>query len=262
MVAPGDVELLELVSRRAELLAALDDPSHKPGLTAAVPASRSTVDRALRELETRSLVERCEGGYRTTLAGELARAEHGNLTATLGDALAARELLSYLPPDAPMSPAFLRGAEVTYPEPPAPRRPLVELWERVEVADHLRGFTTAVLAPRFVEAMHDLVSGGDIRVEFVYGEPLATHLRAEYGELLVETLGDGHRMYVAEPVPFGLGVLTGTRGEYAYVAVSDARGEFRGIAVNDTPAAVDWAATLFERHRNQATELSRADLRD
>ncbi|MFC6724287.1 MarR family transcriptional regulator, partial [Halobium palmae] len=42
----------------------LDEPADKRELTAALPVSRSTVNRALRDLERLDLVERVDGAYR------------------------------------------------------------------------------------------------------------------------------------------------------------------------------------------------------
>jgi predicted transcriptional regulator len=262
MVDPEGVELLELVSRRADLLAALDVPRHKRDLAAELPTSRSTVDRALRELEVASLVERRDGRYQTTLAGRLASAGHDHLVETLADVGSARELLAHLPREVDVAPAFLRGATVNYPETPVPRQPLLDLWEYIRAADHHRGLATAVLETEIAERMHELALTDGIDFEYVYDGSIAEYLRTEHADRLVETLEHDNRLYVAESIPLELGVISGERGTHAYLVSRDDRGEFRGVAINDTPAAVEWAEELFERYRDRATELTVPDLRD
>ena len=64
---------IDLVAKRVDLLEALAaGPRYKPALVEATGDSRSTVDRAIRELEAAGLIERTDEGFWATLAGRLA----------------------------------------------------------------------------------------------------------------------------------------------------------------------------------------------
>lgn len=250
-------DVARLIHRRAALLARLDDgPAEKPALAASLDSSRSTVDRAIRELESREYLRRGPAGYETTLAGHLAQREYEDGLAALADALSAADLLAHLPSDAPLSMALLRDAEIHRPTPPAPRAPLDRIRELIEHAELYRGFTTAVLVPGFVEEVQSLVHCGDLDIEFVYDEPMANYVRENYTDSLRESLdAERHRMFVVDELPYGFGLLYGER-TWTYVIAEGPDGGFRGLLVNDTDAAVAWAESLFERYRARAEQVT------
>lgn len=246
-------EVAELIHRRAALLGRLDDaPAEKPVLTSALKCSRSTVDRAIRELESRGYVSRGPEGYETTLGGRLASWEYEDCLKAFEDVLAAADLLAYLPPDAPFSPALLRDAEVHHPKKPAPRAPLARLRELIERANRYRGFATVVLIPGFVEYVQEFVDRGDLELELIYDDWVADHVREEY----VDQLGRGrHQMLVIDEVPYGFGILSGDR-TWVYLVAEGADGEFRGLLLNDNDSAVAWAESLYEQYRTRAEEVT------
>ncbi|MFB6172629.1 MAG: helix-turn-helix transcriptional regulator [Haloarculaceae archaeon] len=252
MGGPDRVSVGSLVRRRAALLARLDETAaEKPTLAADLAASRSTVDRAIRELEAREYVRRGPDGYETTLAGRLARQAYEDGLAALDAVLAGADLLADLPADAPLSIAFLRGADVHRPARPAPREPLDRLRELIDDADRYCGFTTAVLVPDFVDDVLARVAAGALELEFVYDEPMADYIREEYDEYREALRSEANQMYVADGVPYGLGILYGEQ-TLAYVIAEGPDGGFRGLLVNDDAAAVAWAEAVFESYRSRA----------
>lgn len=91
----------------------LDEPLYKRDLVAAVDRSRSTVDRAVRELEDAGLVARVDGGYVATVAGRLAAEEYRAATDSLAAVEGAMAALAPLPHDVSVSSALLSGATIT-----------------------------------------------------------------------------------------------------------------------------------------------------
>lgn len=255
MTASSDeTDLVRLVHARADVLSALQDgPAEKRELVDILSVSRSTVDRALRDLRVRSLVDRRDGRYVLTLAGRLALEEFQRIGASLADAHRARAVLVQLPPDAPIDPVFLQGAEVHVAEPPAPRQPLERLSELVDAADRYRGFTNALLDPRYIEDMRDRVLAEQIEVEFIYTREIASYLADAHSEAVRETLAGGlHTMHVLDELPFGMGILYGAE-THAYVVAADDDATFRGLVLNDEPAAVDWAEELYASYLDRAS---------
>lgn len=257
MTASSDrASLVRLIHRRADVLSTLvDGAAEKRELVSALAVSRSTVDRALRKLRIHAFVDRGDGGYVATLPGRLALAEHEAFEQSLAATYRAGGVLEHLPHDAPLDPALLRGAEVHEAEPPAPRSPLERLWELVERADRYRGFTTVLLEPAYVDRVRDRVLAGDIDLELVYTEEIASYLADVHTASVRETLEEGrHTMYVAGEVPYSFGILYGEE-THAYLLASDEDATFKGLVLNDSPAAIDWAEELYERHRSRATEF-------
>ncbi|ELY85591.1 transcriptional regulator [Natrialba taiwanensis] len=98
----GAPRLLALVDRRESLLRHLvTTPAHPSDLAAALECSRSTVDRALSELQDATLVERDpdRSSYHLTVAGELALEEFSQFSMRLERTAAASSLLASLPTD-------------------------------------------------------------------------------------------------------------------------------------------------------------------
>jgi len=73
--------------------------------------SRSTVNRAIDELEAAGLVAGETDGYRTTLTGRLLAQSYRRFLTVAADVDAASETLAPLGPDIALSPAALRDAD-------------------------------------------------------------------------------------------------------------------------------------------------------
>lgn len=249
-------ELVSTLARRQELLAELaEGEREKPDLVAACSASRSTVNRAIRDLETLGVVERRAGGYGLTLAGRLLVERFADLTAAMADVVAAGDLLSALPPDALVDPRLLRGASVSRSREPAPNRPLDHAVELVESADRLRGFLPAITLPRLPRLFHDRVCDG-LDAELVYEGRLVDEVLAEQTELVAEMVAHGFRAFRAPELPFGLLVTEDDEGEHVCVAVYGERADLRGVVHNDSPPAVEWARECYAAYREEATEIT------
>ncbi|ELZ10330.1 helix-turn-helix domain-containing protein [Natrialba aegyptia] len=98
----GAPRLLALVDRRESLLRHLaTTPARPSDLAAALECSRSTVDRALSELQDATLVERDpdRDSYHLTVAGELALEEFGQFSTRLERTASASGLLASLSTD-------------------------------------------------------------------------------------------------------------------------------------------------------------------
>jgi predicted transcriptional regulator len=107
---PEDV--FETVARRRELFALLaDEPLDKASIVRRLDVSRSTVNRAVSTLESYGFVERVDGRYATTTAGDLAHRHVRETLSTVEGLLRARPLLGY-GADLDPPPALFRDATV------------------------------------------------------------------------------------------------------------------------------------------------------
>lgn len=250
-----DPDLVEVVNRRADVLDALADPRRKRDLVAELGRSRSTIDRAVRELDALGLVAR-DDGYHRTVAGRLVLELYRGFLSDLDDVAAASGVLRPLPPDAPMSLAMLRGASIhvaDHPSPAAALDPLLDLYDR---AERIRGLSIARTRPELGDRLYELLTEEDAEAEVVYDYSLADHLLEtdpRYEELVAL---ESFSLSRHPDLPYGLGIVTSPSGDTAFLIAYDDESTVQGVVVNDTPAASNWAGGVFERYRAEADPLS------
>lgn len=255
----GDAEPRELVTtlaRRRELLAELAaGDREKAELVAACSASRSTVNRAIRDFETLGVVERREGGYGLTLAGRLLVEGFTDLAGAMADVVAAGDLLGALSPAAPVDARLVRGATVSRSREPAPTRPLDRAVDLLESADRLRGFARALTRPRFPRLVRDRVCDG-LDAEVVYEGRLVDEVLVDQTDMLAEMVANGFRAFRVPELPFGLLWTEDDEGEHVCVSVYGENAELRGVIYNDAPRAVEWARECYGAYHDEATEIT------
>ena len=249
-------ETIATATRRSSLLAALStEAKQQRALRDELGVSRSTVYKAVRELDEQGLVERTDDGLALTLAGRMVESAYARFHETASDVCRTRELLSILPRDADVPTALLEDADVVTAERYAPNRPVRRFEKLVSSADAVRGISPVAL-PQYVDLFHEQATQADLAVDLVLEKPVVEYLLTEYADQLGETLDTG-RLTVWETeslLPFGLLVVEGERDAVG-VVVYDDRGELRGLVVNESNAAVDWGRETFDAFRSSATSL-------
>jgi len=254
----AEPDVIDLVTRRVDTLERLDGAvADKAALAADLSVSRSTVDRALRELEGAGFVTRVDGGYTVSASGRLAVRSYREFVDALDAVGDAGPLLAELPADAPISLDAVRGGTVHRSQPPTPYRPVERLTELVTAADEFRGLVAAVTTPESVERVAAALLDGDVRAEIVLASRVADHLRSSYPDVVGDAAATGVDVYETEALPFGLALTRDGDAERVAVAVYGPESELRGIVVNDSPAAVEWGEATFERYRRAADGFDR-----
>lgn len=255
--------LLEVVGRRHELVAALEGgPATKPELVEAVGVSRSTVDRAVRELESRGVVERRNGAYRLTLFGVMVLEEFEAFRDRLAGLHRAEPLLASLPRDAPLESVALADAEVVTAARTEPYRPVDRHFELVGRADQTDVIGTA-LSPQYVSTYRERVVDGGMRLRAALPEDVMARLVTEYDDQLGEMLATGRVRLreLPEPPPFSLAVVRAPESTHLGVLVYGPDG-VKGYVRNDSPAAIAWGRTCFERYWSGGTPIPAATGRE
>ncbi|WP_276251169.1 helix-turn-helix transcriptional regulator [Haloarcula rara] len=243
-----------VVAKRQDVLAALETGMRKPELVDHLSLSRSTVDRAIDELQEASLVERDGSHYVTTYAGRESLAAYEGYLDRL-DALAeAQPVLSALPPDVDVDPAALEGAQVVQSTPAAPEGPIEVNVDPVQRAETLRT-TSPVVAPRYLEAVDNLIESGT-DIELVYTEAAFEALSTTYESALkrVEAAADVHGFVTDRPIPYIVWTAEVPDGTISGLIVHDDTG-LVGLINNDTEAMNEWARTEYERYRADAEQV-------
>ena len=258
-------DLFETIARRAPVVARLAErPQGKADLEATLSRSRSTVDRAIRELGSRSLVESDgEGRYRLTVAGRVAWERYER---TLGsfDAIArARPFLENVPRDAPLSSVLFDGATVHLPTrsgsvPDARAHELLvdRLVDRLESADRAVGFSPAEPGPRIRNTVVSRATSDDFEAVVVISPALTAYLLSNSPDQMVALVeSDGVDLAEASDLPYGLVVSERDGESMVQLFVYGETARLGGLLENDDPAAVDWAESVYHEYLEVAKPL-------
>lgn len=254
MTQESDVQdVIETVVKRAAFLDRLAaGPTAKRDLRDDLDVSRSTVYKAIRELEDAGIAEQTEEGCRLTLFGRLVVEQYWTFAEAVDDIEPHASLLGVLPPDCPMITGVLVGAEIILTEQHAPYRPVGRIEDVVRNADSVTAMTPVVV-PQYVDLFREQIVERDTTAELVLESPVVEYLRSDHGERFAETLETG-RLAVwetSETIPFG---IVASLDEIAVLVYTE-NGELAGILVNDTDAALDWGREMFGRFRARTDRL-------
>ncbi len=254
MSDPEVANVANIVTKRERTLRILTDgPRRKTGLVESLDQSRSTLDRAIRELEEAGLVEPVNGGYRATSFGRNALETYLTYQERLDGLCEGASLLEPLPPDTPLGPAFLTHADVSMADPSAPDRVIEQVFDSVDAAEGLRGLAPATLTGH-LETFHQHATRGGCHPEIVVTESVFDHLLRVRGERLEQSIRNGEVRLMKGPVPlrFGLWIVDDTE---AGIIVYTETG-IKGVAVNDTDAALEWTNEVYDRVSSKATPVT------
>ncbi|MFC4407573.1 tetratricopeptide repeat protein [Haloarchaeobius iranensis] len=250
---------IEVIARRVEFLERLQTgPAHKPDLVESLDHSRSTVDRAVKELDEAGLVTRETEGYVTTQAGRLAAERYRSFLLDQQQILAARDVLEAIPPDRPVPLELVTRA--TEASTDGPYRLFEHLAARLRDADRYRA-----VVPHFADSRHlRLCHARAVRD----GTPVTVHtsadelsrLREEFPYMVAE-LADSSAFSArtGDVPPVGL-VLTDAP-ETAVTLVAYGGDDVAGFLHTDDEDAVAWAEQRYESIAADTHEATAA-LRD
>lgn len=248
-------ETVELLARRAELLRSLREGPHgKRDLVAEHPVSRSTIDRAVRNLAAENLVAR-DDQISLTLKGRLAIDAYDEFADNVDSLAGAEPVLESLPADATMDRSLLAGATVLRPNRVTPQRPANDFLDVIEDAIEIRGHATALL-PAYVESINEKVLEGSIHVDLILASDVVDELLAAHADSVQQALGTGDLVLreATETLAYSLSVVEFPERTLACAIVYDDQGR-NGVVYNDDPAAVRWAEQVYERLRDAAEPL-------
>lgn len=252
--------VLPMFARRESLLSLLGDgPRSKSELVRSLDVSRSTVDRCIRNLESKELVERVDGGFQLSLAGRFLLDEYVQYREAASGVMAAQELLAVLPADADIEAAALRGATVSLSDRTAPYRPAEEYLEAVHDADRVDHITTA-LSPKYVESFREAIADHGVEVRLGASQSVARRLVSEYDETLAQLFeAGGLTMRELDSHPgYSLGIVDCGDTVTAHYLVYAADG-IRGRIETATPSAVAVARERFDHFWDAGTDIGGAE---
>lgn len=248
-------DLLGVVEHRVEFLDFLETNSaDKRTLIDELGHSRSTVDRAVRELEAFNLITYQDGEYTATLCGELAKEEYKQVTNHLECLCELQPFLQWMPNHVfDLDLDWLTDAELWLPEPANPYAMVNRHVNQLKQTTELRALLPLV-GSHAHEAVREIVYEEDADVELVVEPAAADTLQSKTGfadtfEKLA--IHNQYRVFVYDgSIPCYIGVLD----DLVQIGVDD-DGEPRAILESPSDNVRDWAEQKYTEYKQQAKQL-------
>lgn len=248
---------MDVLARRTTVLETVANGRHaKRDLVEALSVSRSTVDRAIRELETHDLVRRLDGEYRITLTGRLLLSARGKYVDCVLGTSRVGDLVAHLPADADTPIEMFSRAEAYRPNQPNPHRPTELLQELAGRAVRHRGVLQQRTTLSAREVFRERAIDGEVDIEYLVSPSMWEWLWSEKPGLVTEMIEEGGvEFYEATALPFDFGLLTTPEATNLIVVAYDDNGTLQGVLRSTDEAAVQWGSELFDDRQASATRL-------
>lgn len=246
--------LLETVARRACVINhLLEDPADKRELETVLDVSRTTVDRAISDLKDIECIIDRDGKWEVTLFGRLVYEEYKQLVTRYESLNSARPLLRHLSTETSLDVCLLVGADILLADQPAPHAPVTRLEELLQNSQQIKGISPVVI-PIYVELFYQQIIERETDTDLILNDELVEYLWANYPNKMDAVLStdNGRVWWLNQGLPFGFVLID---DEVVWFAVYDDNGGLKGAIVNDTDAAVTWAADVFHTFRQQSEQV-------
>lgn len=245
--------LLDVIRHAPGLEALVDDPCDRRGLERRLDVSKTTSYRVTRSFEDLGLIEKSEGRYALTAAGEEIREA---VTTFVTNALTAVRLGPVLEAVHDTALAFdleaFTKATVTTPTDDDPHSPQNRYITLLEETNSVRVMDSNTIVPGHIGEIRQRIVNGMDTVTIETPEVIARQL-AKYPEKCHEACTSGHwTLYLHDDLPFCLVVSDFRVG--IGVLETDARG-LQVFADTDSPEAREWAEAVFESYRNESVQV-------
>ncbi|WP_459191749.1 helix-turn-helix transcriptional regulator [Halosimplex sp. J119] len=249
-------ELVDLLRRRRGLVAALrEDAREKRDLVREQDLPRSTLDRAVRELEAADLVEYADGTYALTALGEHLVDEFDSFVERTELAVALEPFLRWTSPESfDLDLRSLADADLWTPEPGDPWAMVNRHVHALEHADHVRGVLPLV-GLHAVETAHERIIEDGADHQFVVDPGVAERLRTDenYLPLFRELQARAEPTFLryGGEIPYFVGIFD---DEFVQIGVDD-EGTPRALVETNDADALAWARDTIKRFQRQADSL-------
>ena len=247
------LDIIGMLLHRFEVVESLlEDPKHKRDLVECTDLSRSTVDRATKELETAGLIEYIDGRFIVTSFGEHAEAEFSGFVDTLRLREQLDSFLQWVPDsEQDFDLDMVADADIALPEPGNPYNMVNKHVQALEEADTVQAVLPVTGLHAF-EVAHEAVVENGADYEFVVVPEVAETHRSNpnYAPLYEEMVKTGRfNSYIYDgEIPYYLGLLD----ETVQIGVDD-EGEPRALLETDSKEMHEWTKSEYEWYKTRAT---------
>lgn len=257
------LEIIDLFCRRRVVLARLvEEPGDKRTLADELDISRSTLDRATRELEAVDAITYKEGRYTVTPIGEWFVRDFFSYLERLQLALEFEPFLQWIPVDEfDLDLRHLKDAELFLPESGDPYAMVNHHVRTLSKADEFSGILPLIGLHAFEAAYEQVVENGashEIIVEEDIVETLATK---ECYASKFQQLRNCTKFTLSKyngSIPYFVGIFD---NEKVQIGV-DEDGEPRALVETSQPEVRAWAKEAISEYREHATTLSQSPLQE
>ncbi|MCU4975338.1 hypothetical protein OB955_21785 [Halobacteria archaeon AArc-m2/3/4] len=250
-------EVIETVNRRIDVLEELlAEPTDKRTLEEHLDVSRSTIDRAIQELQLFELVAFADGAYRVTTYGQLVVQEYREFERSHRILAEFRPFLQHAPASAfDFDFRHLADAELFVPEMGDPYAMINRHVSAIDSMDAER-VLLPVTGLHAHEAAHEAIVHGDARGDVIVGSEVVETWQSnpQYVDLTEELIATGRFeifLYDGE-IPFLAGVFD---EEMVQLGVVE-DGEPRALVETESAAIRAWAERTLDEYQERATKLT------
>lgn len=249
----GDCLDSVLVERHLYLRALIDQPRSKCDLEEELDGSRSTLDRALRDLADADLAKYKDGVWKPTPLGRCSYKSREAYLERLENLAEAAPLFNEFSSESPVDCTFAIGANVYESDPSMPDAVMRTLLDSVEGGQNV-SVATPVIVTGFAEDFYERVRHGeDYSLELLIPPDVFERTRGAFPALTDELLDDENVSLHTASIPFSFGLWIVDSAEAGIIVFTDQG--VRGILVNDTTDALNWATDQYERVKQNANPV-------
>ncbi|WP_152042888.1 helix-turn-helix transcriptional regulator [Salinigranum salinum] len=250
-----EIEFLVRSAHRVGVLAALsEEPCDRAELCEATEASSPTMGRVLADFEERGWVVRDGRIYELTRLGEFVAEELVEFCKSMATERKLRDVWRWLPSEmSRFDVELFEDAVVSYPGPGYPSQPLERIAELVGGTESLRGFGATVVKSNNLEAAFTRILNG-MEAEYVYDPAVFEAVYSWNPELVTEaTALENCTHLVHDSLPDGDRCGLVILDERVAICCHDGPvGALRAVVDTDSPAAREWADSVYQQVRNDA----------
>jgi len=253
-----EINFLACSSHRVGVMETLTDgPRDRRQLRDATGASSPTMSRILTDLEDRRWLVRDGPTYSLTPLGEFVANRFLELHGAMEIERKLRDVWQWLPQEMEgFSVDLFTDAVVSYPGPGYPYEPVERLTNLIEGTTRMRGFDSIVFKSINNETVCQAVLDG-MELEYVYSPTALEKTLAWNPERVMEAAScENCNVFVHDDLPdrtrCGLGIVD----ERAGICCHDPEtGALTAVIDTDAPEAREWAISMFERVRGEASPV-------
>ncbi|QIB75542.1 GntR family transcriptional regulator [Halogeometricum borinquense] len=236
---------LQVILSRHRLLEQVDNGvKDKRDLYDQLTVSRSTIDRAIRELEAENILRRRGSHCEFTRFGKLAYKQFGGISQTYKTLSNASKLLSALPERSELGMSLLHGSEVTLANQRAPATPFKDI-SSVPDGEPIQAMLP-VLFPQQLQFLCQRVEKGN-SIELIIHSDIIKIMEEKYESEYEKMDNHSVEINISSRLPqFGL-IIVGS--QKFLLSVHRENGGLHGLIENSKTDAVKKARQLFNQHQ-------------
>jgi len=249
-------KLRDTLRKRTEILRTLfNNPQTISDLTEKVNASRSTVDRAIKNLKELGGVEFQDGEYHVTTTGKLSLQTYEDYVETTDDLADIHQIVNNISSDLSIDRDFIKGASKHLANPQVPETALREANELLKSATKLTGLAPLSL-PSYPDLLEEEMQENDLEVEIIVEQNVLKSLHEVRGESFENFVAyDNVSIYTTERLlPCAVWIMETPEGEHAGITVYN-QGSVQGVIINEKKAAVQWAREIYENYLESSSKI-------